>query len=178
MIPLNHNGLSLPPDPLNRSLMISETRWDASHISPEPPVSDHTNTHISKHTGAIRSTCTRGRTRRKKIWYHEGGEDLFCTWVMDDNISLAYAWLSDNRSSHLTWLNSVCGGRVRKRIDFFFFFRGPVGRQVPQLQTSTVCLLIRSPGCHSTHHPACTPHSSAQLHSSVTIRLSYSSSDD
>lgn len=34
------------------------------------------------------------------------------------------------------------------------FFRGPVGRQVPQLQTSTVCPLIRSPGCHSIHHPA------------------------
>lgn len=28
-----------------------------------------------------------------------------------------------------------------------------MGRQVPQVQTSTVCLLIRSPGCHSIHHP-------------------------
>lgn len=156
MIPVNHNGLFLPPtDPLNGSLMISETRWDTS-------VLDHTNTHRST---VQLETYVHGNTI-EKAWIIRAVSAwtlIFCTCVIVCYCSsyitqiLTYAWPSDDQlvPPRAAEIISIIGGQrsamqVRCRIDFF---GGPEGREVPRLQTSPVCPLIRSPGCHSIHHP-------------------------
>lgn len=77
---------------------------------------------------------------------------IFCTWAIDcsswgyiTTIPLLKNPTSCSQNHQHQWWEDVSREQ--------FFLRGLVGRQVPHLQTSTVCLLIRSPGCHSIHHP-------------------------
>ncbi len=71
MIPVNHNGLFFPQDPLNRSLMISETRWDASRSS---LLCQITQTHTSANTQAQLQAHVHENTTESL--FHKGSEYL------------------------------------------------------------------------------------------------------
>lgn len=128
-----------PPDPLSRSLMISETRWDVSCWSLLCQ-----QTHI--HMETLAHHYTQHNRKLIIIKVVRTWTLIFCTWVMD--YSSSYFILD-----YLTTAGPISHSRgLQCKLERGYIFRGSVGRQVPQLQTSTVCLLIRSLGCHSIHH--------------------------
>lgn len=81
------------------------------------------------------------RTNHKKMRKYSG----------EDILHLSY-WRR-HICSHHSSSAAVERKGLRRKFETVQTFRGPVGRQVPSFQTSTVCRLIRSPGCHSIHHP-------------------------
>lgn len=129
----------MTPSPTGPSEREPNDLWgQMRHITAKPPVWDHehTHTHEKTHTHIMRSTCVWEHDRMFVSWGFCALETLtLCTWDAGCNISgyitkyFLMPGQSDNHWSQSSGWNHVGIGRG-------WIFRGPMGRRVPQLQTS------------------------------------------
>lgn len=139
-----------PPGPIEQE---PNDLWDQMrHINPQASSCVKTQTHT--HTLTSGSTHAEHTVRSICTWehssYHEGN-GCVDTGPRTQTGRL-YTWLRTSRLISCSWNDQH--RRWEKARGAGWIFRGPVGRRVPLLQTHTVCLLIRSQGCHAIHHPA------------------------